>query len=231
VSVAGSFDADEVLDLLARHLTPPRGAAPRRADAVPAPPTGLAASVKDLSQEHVVLGRRSVSCTDPDRFPVLLLCTLLGGGMSSRLFQAIREREGLSYSVYSFTDFHLDAGVFGSGLGCAPGETQRALDVLLDEYRLLLREGLRPGELDSAREQARGGTLLGLESMTHRMSQLARAEMHHGRRVAVEEVLGLIEAVTEEEVLAVAAEHLDPAATLVSALGPCTDLVWKGGAA
>jgi predicted Zn-dependent peptidase len=231
VSVAGAFDPDEVLGMIQRNLVAPPGEAPRRADPLPAAPRGLVASVKDLSQEHVLVGRRSVSYHDPDRFAVHLLCTILGGGMSSRLFQAIREREGLSYSVYSFTDFHRDAGVFGSALGCAPGETQRALEVLLEECEDLRRNGLRPGELHSAREQARGGMLLGLESMSHRMSQLARSEMHHGRHVPVEEILERIEAVSEDDVLRVAQDHLDPALSLVSALGPCRDLRWNGGAA
>jgi predicted Zn-dependent peptidase len=228
VSVAGAFDPDEVLGWIERTLAPHAGSAPRRADAVPDAPRGLFPAVKELSQEHVVLGRRSVSYHHPDRFATQLLSTLLGGGMSSRLFQAIREREGLSYSVYSFTDLHRDAGLFGSALGCAPEETQRALDVLVQEYDRLRRDGLVPGELDSAREQARGGLLLGLESMSHRMSQLARSEIHHGRHVPVEEIVERIEAVTEDDVRRVAEEHLDPAGMLVSALGPCTGLRWGG---
>ncbi|HVP37854.1 MAG TPA: pitrilysin family protein [Candidatus Saccharimonadales bacterium] len=228
VAVAGALDPDELLALVDRHVVAPGGPPPRRVDLLPEPPRGLRPAIKDLSQEHVVLGQRTVSYRDPDRFAVNLLSTLLGGGMSSRLFQAIREREGLSYSVYSFTDLHRDAGVFGSALGCSPGETQRALDVLVGEYRGLLAEGLRPGELDSAREQLKGGLLLGLESMSNRMSQLARAEMAYGRRVPVEELLGAIEAVHEPDVLRMAAGLLDPERTLVAALGPCRDLAWNG---
>ncbi len=228
VSAAGAFDPDELLAPLARPLEPPRGPAPRRVDGMPAAPAGLAPVVKDLSQEHVVVGRRTVSYLHPDRFAVHLLSVVLGGGMSSRLFQAIREREGLSYSVYSFTDFHRDAGVFGSALGCAPHETQRALDVLAAEYDLLLRDGLREGELESAREQAKGGLLLGLESMSSRMSQLARSELYLGRRVRVEELVDRIEAVTAADVMRVAAGHLQPAAQRVSALGPCRGLRWGG---
>ncbi|MBI5837795.1 MAG: insulinase family protein [Candidatus Eisenbacteria bacterium] len=228
VSAAGAFDPDELLALLERHLSPRRGLAPRREDQAPAAPMGLAPVVKDLSQEHVVVGRRTVGYLDPDRYAVLLLSVVLGGGMSSRLFQAIREREGLSYAVYSFTDFHRDAGVFGAALGCAPGETQRALDVLADEYRLLRDKGLLPGELESARAQAKGGLLLGLESMSSRMSQLARSEIYLGRRVRVEEVVDRLERVTEQDVMRVAQEHLDPALQRVSALGPCRGLRWNG---
>src|SRR5262249_30314200 len=148
---------------------------------------------------------------------VSLLATVLGGGMSSRLFQAIREREGLSYSVYSFADFFADAGVFGSSLGCAPGEAQKALDVLLDEYERLRVHGLEPGELDSAREQAKGSLLMGLESMSSRMSRLARSEMYLGRRVSVEETVSNLERVGEADVLRLLGPHLDPAATLVTA--------------
>ena len=228
VAVAGAFDSDELVGLLDRHFQLPRGAAPRRLDPLPPRRAGLFQTVKDLSQEQVVLGLPTVSYLDPRRFAVNVLATALGGGMSSRLFQAVRERESLAYSVFTFADFYREAGVFCSSFGSAPGETQRALDVIHAEYEKVRQVGLDPAEMDSACEQMKGGLLLGLESMSNRMSRLARSEMFLGRKVAVEELVERIESVTPEDVQTLAAELLDPERTLVAALGPETQLAWNG---
>lgn len=230
VAAAGSFDLDQLLALVERYVCVPRGIPGRRADALPTAHAGVSRLVKDLSQEQMVLGLPSVAYTDPRRFTVNMLATAMGGGMSSRLFQAVREREGLAYSVFTFAEFYADAGVFCSALGCAPEETQRALDVVLAEYELFRKEGLRKGELESAREQMKGGLLLGLESMGSRMSRLARSEMYMGRKVGVDELVGAIEDVTAADLHELAQECLDPARNLVATLGPTEQVRWNGRA-
>ncbi len=227
VAAAGSFDLDELLAEVERHVRVPRGLPARRADALPPGRAGASRVVKDLSQEQMVLGLPSVSYTDPRRFAVNMLATAMGGGMSSRLFQAVRERESLAYSVFTFADFYSDAGVFCSALGCAPEETQRAIDVVLSEYELFRKEGLRAGELESAREQMKGGLLLGLESMGSRMSRLARSEMYMGRKVGVDELVGAIEDVTASDLHELAQEYLDPARSLLATLGPTERVRWN----
>jgi len=228
ISAAGSLDPEVLLRLLDKYFQPPPGAAPRRRAPRPAERPGRGAPGEGRAPAPGVRGAPPRSDPDPKRFAVNVLATALGAGMSSRLFQAVRERESLAYSVFSFADFYREAGVFCSSFGCAPGETQRALDVIRDEYAKMRDQGLEPGELESSCEQMKGGLLLGLESMSNRMSRLARSEMYLGRKVGVEELVECIESVTPSEVHDIAQELLDPDRTLVTALGPEEGLSWNG---
>ncbi len=147
--------------------------------------------------------------------------------MSSRLFQAVREEAGLAYSVHAYSEHFEDTGIFSTGLSVSPPRAGEALERTLEEMRILVRDGLRPGELDAARAQVRGSLLMGMESLTNRMTRLARAELRRGRRETVDEVLAEYEAITEDDVLSAAAEILLPEAQNLVALGP-TDMLDPG---
>jgi predicted Zn-dependent peptidase len=215
VAVAGNVQHGEVLRLVRRAFAarldpgrvpqPPRGAADRPPSA-PARPVSVRAD--DTEQANLVLGCHAVSRHDPRRFAVGVLSSALGGGMSSRLFQRVREERGLAYSVYSFASGFADAGMFGVYAGCQPGKTEEVLDLVLGELDAAARGELSAAEVERGKGQMRGGTVLGLEDVGSRMTRIGKSEISYGEVIGVDEVLARIDAVTPEDVAAVAAELL-----------------------
>jgi predicted Zn-dependent peptidase len=223
VSVAGKVDYPRLLDLLAESFSLPSAPVPEDDPGPPDYVRQIEVNERKLSQEYVCLGTRGVSYNHELRFPLLVLNVAMGGGMSSRLFQKVREEEGLAYSVYTYVDFLRDSGIFCGFAGVEPESTRRVLEVLLGEFGRAMESGLSCDEVCSAREQLKGSLLLGLESMSNRMTRLARSEIYYGRYISVDELVSMIEQVNEESSrkaaeLAFKRENL----TLV-ALGPCPE--------
>jgi len=223
LSVAGRFEWDRVVALAERHFTDaPPGAlsaasepAPRGRDVVH--------HVEDLSQQYLCIGAPGLPHEHPDRYTLVLLSTLLGGGMSSRLFQRVREQEGLAYSVYTYSDSYNDAGIFCASMSVQPAQGRRAVRLTLDEFRRVAEEGIPPAELQSAKAQLRGNILLGLESTTNQMTRLARAEIYAGRYVPVEDLLQSVDRITAADVRRLAGSMLDQDRLSLVALGSSAD--------
>jgi predicted Zn-dependent peptidase len=173
---------------------------------------------RDLDQVHIVLGFPSVAYGDPDYYPVMMLSTLLGGGMSSRLFQEIRERRGLVYSIYSFNAPAMDGGVFGIYAGTGEDEAKELVPVTLEELRRVQID-VGEVELTRARAQSKAGLLMSLESTGSRCEQLARQIQVFGRIVPTAETVARIEAVTLDDVRAAAARIFRGRPTLAT-MGP-----------
>jgi len=174
---------------------------------------------KALEQVHVCLGTPGVPQTAPERYAANLLTTALGGGMSSRLFQEIRERRGRAYSVYSFLSSYRDAGYLGIYVGTAAEWVEEVLGVALTELRAVAREGLRSDELARVKNQLKGNMLLGLETSDARMSRLAKNELYFGRDIPPEEVAASIDATTNDDVVEVAARVIRPESMALALLG------------
>ncbi len=160
--------------------------------------------LKKLEQAHLCLGGRGVSQVDPLRYAAYVFNTALGGGMSSRLFQEVREKRGRVYSIYSFLSAFLDCGYFGIYAGTSPEWVDEVLEVTLKEVRQVIREGLRPGDLGRAKSQLKGTMVLGMESTDSRMNRLARNEIYFGRDIPLEEIARGIESVTNDQVVELA---------------------------
>jgi len=175
---------------------------------------------RDLQQQHLWIGRRGLGTADGDRYGLLLLSTLLGGSMSSRLFQSIREQAGLAYQVYSYTDFASDTGIFGTYMAVEPARSSEAVRRTLDEFVRLISQGCDPQELEDTKMQLKGNLLMAMESISARMSRLARNEINEGRFVGVRELVGRIDAVTQADIQRLAAEFLAPDAQTLVSLGP-----------
>lgn len=175
---------------------------------------------KDGEQVHVCVGAPGLHRDDPDRYALDLLDTLLGGGMSSRLFQQLREEQGLVYSTYSFSAGYSDTGLFGCYAGTRPDRAERVLQVMLDELDQIYAGNITTAEVDRAREQVKGGLLLSLESTGARMGRLAGAELAGEQYLNADELRARFDAVTPDDVRRVAAELLAPARLSVVALGP-----------
>ena len=160
--------------------------------------------VKKLEQAHLCLGGRGVSQVDPLRYAAYVFNTALGGGMSSRLFQEVREKRGRVYSIYSFLSAFLDCGYFGIYAGTSPEWVDEVLEVTLKEVGAIIREGLKTAELARAKSQLKGNMLLGMESTDSRMNRLARNEIYFGRDIPLEEIARGIESVTNDQVVELA---------------------------
>lgn len=220
VCAAGAVDPDRVESLVRRHLTLPAGLDPDGRQPPRASRGTMALHAADLSQLHLALITEAPGEEDPTRRAAQLLADILGGGMSSRLFQTVREEDGLAYSIQAYTEHFEDTGLLGISLAAAPDRAEAALTRTVEELERLRTEGLEPGELEGAKAQVRGSFVMGLESLTSRMSHLARGEFRHGGHQSVEDVLREFEEVTEEDIRAAAARLLDPAVFNLIALGP-----------
>ncbi len=173
---------------------------------------------RDLEQVHVVLGFPGFSFADPDYYAASVVSSALGGGMSSRLFQEIREKRGLVYAIYSFTHAYSDGGLFGVYAGTGEEEVEELMPVLCDEIRKLTF-GLEPAELERARAQLKAGLLMSLESTTARCEQQAAHMLVFGRPLEMAEMVGRIDAVDAAAVARVA-RRIRTAPPTLTALGP-----------
>ena len=217
IAAAGNLEHAAILDLVGQHF------ADLPAD--PPPPTAQATyqggefrEQRDLDQVHIVLGFPSVGYGDPDYYPTLLLSTLLGGGMSSRLFQEVREKRGLVYSIYSFSAPYQDGGLFGIYAGTGESEAEELMPVTLEELRSV-QSRVTEAELGRARAQVKASLLMSLESTGSRCEQLARQLQVFGRVVPTQETVAKLNAVTPDDVRRAAARHFRATPTLAT-LGP-----------
>ena len=165
---------------------------------------------KKLEQAHLCIGGPGLSQVAPLRYAAYLLNTALGGGMSSRLFQEVREKRGRVYSIYSFLSAFLDCGYFGIYAGTSPEWVDEVIEVSLNEIAKVAREGLRNDELARAKSQLKGNMLLGMESTDSRMNRLARNEIYFRRDIPLEEIARAIEDVSNEQVIELASSCFKP---------------------
>ena len=177
---------------------------------------------RPTEQANLVLGTGGLARLDDRRFALGVLNAALGGGMSSRLFQEIREKRGLAYSVFSFVSHYADTGLFGVYAGCHPKRAVDVLELCREQLAIAATGGLEADELERGKGQLRGGLVLGLEDTGSRMSRLGKAELVYGELMTVDEILGHIDAVTPEDVQAVAHEVLRGPLAL-AAIGPYDD--------
>ena len=214
VAAAGAVEHEEVCERVAADLEAAgwdasASARPRerRFETVaPAPPAMTDVEiVRECEQSHVYLACPGIGVRDERRWPMSVLTTILGGGMSSRLFQEVREKRGLAYSTYAFDAPYTGAGAFGLYAGCAPRDVEEVCAVMVGEFERLAADGVSERELRRARGQIRGAMVLGGEDSLSRMGRLGRGEVVTGRLRSMEENLRLLDAVTAEQVRELAA--------------------------
>ena len=189
-------------------------------DPPPNPARGTATVSHGSAQLHIVLGHPTRGQSHPDRYPLLLLSAALGGGMSSRLFQRIREELALAYAVYSYQSLYRRAGVCGSYLGTRPGRGSAALEAVREVYGALARDGLGGGELRRTKEQIKGEIVLSLESPAARLHRLAGLALVREDFIPVDELARRIDRVSGSDIRRVACEVMDPKRQYVLCLGP-----------
>jgi predicted Zn-dependent peptidase len=223
VAASGNVEHEELLALLDATgwgAIPPGGQARlKNVDAVPALPT-VTHFEREGAQTHMVFGSATVRHGDPRRYAMALVSTLLGGGMSSRLFQRVREELGLAYAVYTFQSFHHDAGIHGVYVGTAPETAGLAMDAVRDELSRVAAEGIPEDELAAGKNQLKGQITLSLESVSSRMYRAAGVELYDEEFRSLDEVLALIDSIDHDSVLAVCRDFFAPERQTVVSLGP-----------
>jgi predicted Zn-dependent peptidase len=227
VACAGRMDHDHLLGVLGETGWLDQ----RRGDSLvlpPAPPTARPATAthveRESAQTHIVLGSPTVRYGDPRRYAVTLISLLLGGGMSSRLFQRVREQLGLAYSVYTFQSFHADMGVHGVYVGTSRETANLALDAIRNELSTLVRDGFPLDEFESGKNQLKGQLTLSLEGAASRMYRVAAAELYSEPYRTLDEALALVDQIAMDDVIELCRELLPPERQTVLSLGPGSGL-------
>ena len=226
IAAAGNLTHQQLLDLLEQQgwFAPERSGEQREAPPVagvpPASRGGETRHAKDTAQTHIVFATDTVPYADPRRYALLVLANVFGGGMSSRLFQRVREELGLAYSVYAFTTFFRQVGVLGVYVGTQPKTAEQAAATIREEYAKVAREGLDGAALAEAKRQTQGQLVLSLESPAARMYRLAGFPLFGEPYQSLDQVLAAVAALTPEDILGVAREFFDPDRQTV---------VWLGG--
>lgn len=221
VAAAGNLQHERLLDLIVKAAP---GEAAGTSNASVPEPTGLDPSDRryrrETAQAHLCIGTATFPHSDPRRYGLVLLSTALGGGMSSRLFQKVREELGLAYTVYSYQSFYSRAGQAGIYLATGPETASRALEVVSEELGRLAESGLPADELESVRNQAKGQVMLSLEPTSARMHRLAGVALYGEPYLTLDEVYERIDAVTAEEVAGLCRTYYAPERQTVVGLGP-----------
>jgi predicted Zn-dependent peptidase len=223
VAAAGNVRHQSLLEVLERTgwTAVARGEGTPLAAPTPAP---LAPRVQHVPREgaqtHIVVGSTTVAHADPRRYALILVSTVLGGGMSSRLFQRVREELGLAYSVFTFQNFHIDTGVHGVYVGTAPETASQAMATIRDELDRVASDGLTDAELAAGKSQLKGQVTLSLESPSSRMYRAAGVELYAEAFRSLDDILAAIDRITADEALAACRGFFAPARQTVLSLGP-----------
>ena len=222
LAVAGNFDQRQLEQTMARTFGRPRlsvSVALRRRWS-PDICGGVVTKRKSLEQVHLCVGLKGIPAGHKDRYAAYALNSVLGGSVSSRLFQEIREKRGLAYSIYSFLSGYSDGGTMTVYAGTRAREVERVLDLIRREIRNMAARGIERAELKRTKDQMKGSLMLSLESSHSRMNKLAKDELIAGAHTSLEEMLSDIDAVTGQRVAQVAQELFAPGTMAITALGP-----------
>jgi len=204
VAAAGNLEENKMLDLVRERFSSLFGPPDGIAEVPPTVAPSIQLAEKDLELAHLVLGAEAPPLAAPERYAAYVLNAVLGGNLSSRLFQVIREEHALAYSVFSSLSTYRDTGQLAIYAGTEPQNVQKLLDLVMIELRRIKSEPVAEAEIQRAKSHLRGSILMGLESTSARMSQLARQEMYFGRHVDPDEVISGIDGVTSAQVLELA---------------------------
>ncbi|CAN5326295.1 pitrilysin family protein [soil metagenome] len=226
ITAAGNVAHDQILELSAKFFSSSVSAS--RSDFSSPPVMGAPIILKkrnDLEQAHMIIATPLVSAVDDRRYAADILANIIGGGTSSRLWQKVREERGLAYSVGASFLAYQDCGLFSVFAGTSPDQVEEVLDIVLDEMRWTVREGVAMDELELAKQQTRASILLGLEDSAGRAAALAQSEMMYGRQISVAETLDAIDAVTREDVHQIAVDHFKTETIAFAAIGDLDGLI------
>ncbi|KAF0207644.1 MAG: processing [Actinobacteria bacterium] len=200
VAAAGHIDHARVVELVKRYLTLPEGTRTPRGEREPVVSSALRVVRKDTEQAHICWGVKGLRADSTDRFTLSILDSVLGGGMSSRLFQEIREKNGLAYAVFSYHSLYLDTGQYTIYAGTRPSNAEQVITLIKQEVEKITQDGITADELSRSKDSIKGQLVLGLESTRARMSRLGKSEVTNGEILSLDELVSRVDAVTGDDV-------------------------------
>lgn len=220
VAAAGNLEHDRIVAEIERLFPDDRGRKTLRSDAVPVAGTGTKVFKRPTEQAHIVMGTEGIHRSHDDRHALTVLDTVLGGGMSSRLFQEVRERRGLAYSVYSYRSLFADTGSFAIYAGTTPQNAETVMDIFRTEVDSVLHDGITPEELERAKGHVKGALVLSSEDPGSRMNRLGRQQITSGEILSVDELIAKFERLDMDDIRRVAHEVLGSGDWQTTVVGP-----------
>ena len=223
VAASGNVRHDDLLETLTRTgwASQPRGSTDLATSPAPAPAAPSERHVERAGvQTHIVFGSATVPYSDPRRYAVVLVDTLLGAGMSSRLFQRVREELGLAYTVFTYQSFHADCGIHGVYVGTSPETAAEATEAVRSELADVARNGLPEAEIEAGKSQLKGQLTLSMESVSSRMHRAASVELYGERYRTLDELLAEIDRIDSDAVAEVCRNYFAPEQQTLLTLGP-----------
>ena len=223
VAVAGNIRHEDVVNKLAGIFATQKGRPAPRLMTAPSPSHKILCRNKDTEQVHLCVGTPGLSLDHEKIYAFQIVNTILGGGISSRLFQEIREQRGLVYSVYSYHASYHDTGLFCVYAGLSKQNMDEVLELIMKQIGAIQKDGVKNEELQRAKDQLRGNLLLSLENVSTRMSRLGKSELYLGKVIPPEEIVARINKVTAAEIQELAREMLKPDYFSLATVGPWED--------
>lgn len=220
IAAAGHIEHKNLLDMINKHFNSKGDAHFSRKLFIPEVEPKVIVFNKPTEQAHICLGVQGLHAKHEDRFALSILDNILGGGMSSRLFQEIREKKGLSYSIFSYNSLYTETGLFAIYAGTRPPKTEKVIKMIRGEINKLLQDGVTKEEVKRAKDHIKGELVLGLESTSHRMSRLGRSELSDGEFLSLDELVERIDRVTKADVNRVAKSIYSPKRMVLTVIGP-----------
>jgi len=221
VAAAGNLDHDRIVELVAdRFSEGVDGRKTLRAGIAPRPIRGVNVHRRPTEQAHIVMGTQGLHRSHEDRYVLAALDTVLGGGMSSRLFQEVREKRGLAYAVYSYSSMFADTGTFAVYAGTTPQNAHTVMDIITTELTSVAANGITPQELERAKGHLRGALVLSSEDPGSRMNRLGRQQLALGEIMSLDELIARFEALEIEDLKRVAEEILGAGSPHITVVGP-----------
>jgi len=209
IAVSGAIEHDEAVKLAEKYFNGKRTTSNQKRKNFVKPTTSEVIIDKEIQQVHTIIGRTTYGFSDPRRHKLKVLSTLLGDGSSSRLFQAVREKLGMTYQINTFLNSYLDVSGFGVYFSTNEKQAERVNEIVLREFNKLRTFEVKPKELKRVKEYIKGNTLMSLENTTNRMIRLANSILHYGKIIPIEDILTKIDSVTSEDLLKLSKEVLN----------------------
>ncbi|MDQ3759861.1 MAG: insulinase family protein [Actinomycetota bacterium] len=219
VGAAGHLKHEDIVGLAERFVEAPEGVVPEVNGGTPGRKPRVRFNAKDTEQYHICFGAPGIARNDERRFVLAVIDSAFGGSVSSRLFREVREKRGLAYAVGSYAEQYLDRGSVATYVGTRGDNVAEACEIIGRELSSLSNEGVRGEELERAKEQVKGRMVLGMESTGARMARVARATLFGLEILSLDEMISRVDAVSEEDVAALAAELYDPANFSAACIG------------
>ncbi len=209
IAVSGAIEHDEAVKLAEKYFNGKRTTSNQKRKNFVKPTTSEVIIDKEIQQVHTIIGRTTYGFSDPRRHKLKVLSTLLGDGSSSRLFQAVREKLGMTYQINTFLNSYLDVSGFGVYFSTNEKQAERVNEIVLREFNKLRTFEVKPKELKRVKEYIKGNTLMSLENTTNRMIRLANSILHYGKIIPIEDILTKIDSVSTEDLLKLSKEVLN----------------------